>query len=665
MAEPEDVIAEGALAATRLARDLWARNRAAARPVPPRLDDLRRRLELFVAAFFPDAPDIGIAEPPAPPSLLARFARRRYAHLHSASAIASTDGHRLRLPGRIDGIPGPAVLTRYQLLALEQAARATRGTAGIRPRDILRSDLYLLAESAEIDAMLVGLVPSLHAEMRRARREGRDARPAVSRPSPREQAVERLLLELLDADPASPPSPFTRTLDPAASLQWAAVRARAVRQLPGPYRGTAPVPLWGEINDPEAGRSPGGDMPDGAPTAPAGRSHRLSRRPAVRDAGDDEDDTEPGMWIVRTDDLQEKAEDPAGLQRPADRDDQADPGELAEAVSELPEARLVRSPGPVREVLEGQDPIPRSPAPGTFPTGCGIAYPEWDYRISAYHPRGVVVREQVAPPAAGDWVEGVLRQHASVLRNVRRDFERLRPRRTVLTRQPEGADLDIDAVVDAFADLRGGGLSDDRLYLDTRPLRRDIAIALLVDVSASTDGWMSGKRRIIDVEKEALLVVVEALAALGDPNEILAFSGEGPARVDIQVVKGFREKAGIGEVNRRIAGLEPGGYTRTGAALRHATVGLTAYAARHRLLLLVSDGRPNDLDLYEGRYGIEDTRMAVTEARLQGLHCFCLTVDRQAPRYASRIFGRDFAVLSHPERLPAVLAHVLRDLVRA
>ncbi len=237
-----------------------------------------------------------------------------------------------------------------------------------------------------------------------------------------------------------------------------------------------------------------------------------------------------------------------------------------------------------------------------------------------------------------------------MIRAVRRDFERLRPRRTALTRQPDGSDLDLDAIVAAYADRRAGGMAADRFYTDSRPHRRDVAITLLVDASASTDGWVADDRRIIDVEKDALLIVAEALATLGDPHAILGFSGEGPTRVEIRVVKQFTDCADTAEVRRRIAGLEPGGYTRAGAAIRHATAGLMRQAARYRLLLLLSDGRPNDVDQYEGRYGSRTTRVAVVEARLQGVSCFCLTVDREAPRYATRIFGRDFAVLSRAER---------------
>jgi nitric oxide reductase NorD protein len=246
---------------------------------------------------------------------------------------------------------------------------------------------------------------------------------------------------------------------------------------------------------------------------------------------------------------------------------------------------------------------------------------------------------------------------------VRRDFERLRPLRQTLRRQLEGSDLDVDAYVVLAADRLAGGAPDGRLYLDDRRIRRDTGVLLLIDVSASTDAWVAGSRRVIDVAKEGLLIVIEALAALGDRHAVFAFRGEGPERVDLLPVKRFEEGAGD-LIRRRVAALEPDGYTRLGAALRHATALLSRELARHRLLLLLSDGRPNDVDLYEGRYGLEDTRQALAEARLQGVRPFCLTIDREAPRYAARVFGnRDYAVLRQPERIPEVLVTVLRQLL--
>ena len=216
----------------------------------------------------------------------------------------------------------------------------------------------------------------------------------------------------------------------------------------------------------------------------------------------------------------------------------------------------------------------------------------------------------------------------------------------------------------ACADQRAGVATDGRVYIEHRPSRRELAVALLADVSASTDGWVSDTRRIVDVEKEALLVVCEALDALGDRYAIFAFSGEGADDVTVLRLKSFAEPRTL-VVDRRIAALDADRYTRMGAAIRHTTAALACEPAGRRLLLILSDGKPNDVDVYEGPYGVEDTRQAVAEARRQGIAVFCLTVDREAPRYAARVFGHNrFAILRHADALPRVVVDVLRQLVR-
>lgn len=476
--------------------------------------------------------------------------------------------------------------------------------------------------------------------------------------------MESLLLELLGMEPGSVLPPFVAAATPSASLEWAVVQQAALADVPGHYRGIAPVPVWGAIDlIPDVAALPSKHAEEAPPAT--GRTRTLPRRPRTREAAEGEDDQEPGTWIVRADDVLEKAEDPAGLQRPADRDEQADPGELADALSELPEARLVQSPDPAAEVLATEDPIARLPARGGGVADDGIFYPEWDWRAGRHRDGVAAVHLKVAQEGSDAWVTATRRHHAVMIRAVRRDFERLRPRRTARPRQLDGAELDIDALVCGYADRQSGSPSDDRHYIDTPPTRRDASIALLVDTSASTDAWVAGDRRIVDVEKEALLVVTEALAALGDRHGIFSFASNGPANVAIRSLKHFDERITIRAVHRRIAGLEPDGFTRSGAALRHATALLCKESSRHRLLLLLSDGRPNDVDEYEGRYGIEDVRMAVAEARLLGVRVFCLTVDRQAPRYAARMFGRNFAVLSRPELLPRTLTTLLSELMRS
>jgi nitric oxide reductase NorD protein len=261
-------------------------------------------------------------------------------------------------------------------------------------------------------------------------------------------------------------------------------------------------------------------------------------------------------------------------------------------------------------------------------------------------------------------VEAARARHGALANRVRARFQRLRPRRSRLGRQADGPEIDIGEYVNAAADARAGAVAEDRLYVDVRPGRRELSVALLVDVSASTDSWVSGRQRIVDVEKDALFVVCEALGALGDPYAIFAFSGESAAYVSLAPIKQFGDRTDAALL-RRIAGLEADGYTRVGAAIRHSTAALVRQPTARRLLLLLSDGKPNDVDDYEGRYGVEDARQAVAEARAQNVDVFCLTVDRDAPHYASRIFGRSgFGVLRHPDQLPEVLIEVIRRMIR-
>lgn len=241
----------------------------------------------------------------------------------------------------------------------------------------------------------------------------------------------------------------------------------------------------------------------------------------------------------------------------------------------------------------------------------------------------------------------------------------LRAQRVRLRKQLEGEEIDLQAYIDSYSDFRAGMPMAQALFQTYRPAKRDMAIVLLIDISGSTDGWVLANKRIVDVEREALLLVSIALQGLGEPYCVMAFSGEGPHGVTVRSVKSFQENH-TNEVARRIAALEPEHYTRAGSAIRHATAVLMRQPARHRLLLLLSDGKPNDIDDYEGRYGVEDMRQAVTEARLQGLSSFCLTIDRQAANYLPAVFGaHQYALLPRPELLPTVLLDWMKRLVAA
>jgi nitric oxide reductase NorD protein len=671
MSEPEEVILDGAHHATAFAAALWRRrSKQAAEPVLL-LGDVRQRLEFFTGAVFVGAPPIGVAEPPAIPNWFARVAHRIPNHLLERQALASTDGERIRLPARMSARDGrEPTFARYRLLAVEQAARAARGTPHLLPApdDRLLRDLFLLAEAAAVDRMIAVEMPGLLPDLLAARAAALEERPAPRALTGVEARVEAWLQVLLRAHPAEPPPPLPVAATPAESRAWAATTASGLRSAEGRYRGVSTVAVWGRVEvAPDGARATlsAGESPDEAIRIDSERMRTLVRRPRVRHAPDDEDDAHSGMWMVQIDDPKESVEDPMGLQRPTDRDEDADAGDLGDSLSELPEARLVPVPGTPNEVLASEDPPARTTLlQQGVSAGVGVAYPEWDWRIGAYHPHRAIVRERLATGGDAAWAEGVLKRHSREVQRVRRRFERLRPQRIRLGRQLDGSEVDLSAYVTHFADRHAGGAADDRLYEAVRPMRRDIAIMLLVDISGSTDSWVGDTRRIIDVEKEALLLVCEALDALGDRYAVLAFSGEGPEAVSLLRVKEFTERYGA-MVRHRIGTLEPDRYTRAGAALRHATAALSRESVRHRLLLVLSDGKPNDVDLYEGHYGIEDTRQAVAEARLQGIHPFCLTVDRQAPAYLPRIFGAGgHAVLRHAEMLPQVLIEVVRRLLK-
>src|SRR5690606_21025983 len=380
------------------------------------------------------------------------------------------------------------------------------------------------------------------------------------------------------------------------------------------------------------------DKPDETP-----RAARLRRTPQRRDPidGEEDDEDDPGLVGVQQDDPHPHAEDPMGLRRPVDRDEDASADQLGNMISDMPEARTIATPAPPKEVLLSDDPpdarVKLALGADALREPC-IRYPEWDFRKLAYRQPGAGVRPSVAPHGPDEWIDATLDAHRARLAAVRRRIETPRARRLRLRRQLDGVDIDLDACIEHHADLAAGRRSGEGLYELRRAGEHDLAVLLLIDISGSTDGWIDANRRVIDVEREALLIVSVALDSLGEPFAIEAFSGEGPDRVTLRTVKDFDEPYGR-ETARRIAGLEPERYTRAGAAIRHATALLMRRRAQHRLLLLLSDGKPNDVDEYEGRYGAEDMRQAVTEAKLQGISPFCLTIDRHAASYLPRVFG--------------------------
>jgi nitric oxide reductase NorD protein len=253
-------------------------------------------------------------------------------------------------------------------------------------------------------------------------------------------------------------------------------------------------------------------------------------------------------------------------------------------------------------------------------------------------------------------------RHRRRIDDLRALFERLEAVRAWRLRQPDGPDIDVDAVVGRYAGLRAGNCADDKLYAARRRHSRDVAMMVLLDASMSTDGWVAN-RRVMDVEKESVVILGEALSGLYDEVAIAAFYSQTRRDCRFVALKGFREPWATGY--DRLWGLEPRGYTRVGPAVRHATTLLLRTGARKRVLLLVSDGKPTDLDRYEGRHGIADVRQAVREAEAVQVETVALAVDHAARLYLPRMFGPSrFEILPSPARLPDAMARVCRDLLR-
>jgi nitric oxide reductase NorD protein len=237
----------------------------------------------------------------------------------------------------------------------------------------------------------------------------------------------------------------------------------------------------------------------------------------------------------------------------------------------------------------------------------------------------------------------------------------MHPRRILLPRQVDGAELDLDALIAAQVAIRATGQGSDRIFRNLHNVERDLSVAILMDCSRSTESVV-GTRSIIDTMREALAAFAGGIEAAGDRLAIWGFSSLRRDRVFLTLCKGFDGRV-TPDVTARIGGLRPGHYTRLGAAIRHATAQLATEPSARKLLLVLTDGKPNDLDHYEGTHGIEDSHMAVREARRMGHAVHGVIVDADGQDWFARIFGgAGFTLLPDPARLGRALPDIYRSL---
>ncbi len=283
-------------------------------------------------------------------------------------------------------------------------------------------------------------------------------------------------------------------------------------------------------------------------------------------------------------------------------------------------------------------------------------YDEWDHSRQKYRKEWCYLKELEIKPIYDNFADSTIHKHRNLLKHLRSTFEALREDDKRLKRQPYGDDIDLDAVIESYTDIKKGLEASQNLFTKSRKIDRNIAVMFMIDMSGSTAGWIN------EMEREALVLLCESLQLLGDRYAIYGFSGITHERCELYVIKELDEVYD-NQVKARISGIQPQDYTRMGAAIRHLTKKLHQVEARTKLLITLSDGRPDDKDGYRGPYGIEDTRRALIEAKFLGIHPFCITIDEEAMDYLQHMYGAvNFAVIDHVDKLPYKVSDIYRRI---
>ncbi|MEO7539262.1 MAG: VWA domain-containing protein, partial [Pyrinomonadaceae bacterium] len=297
-----------------------------------------------------------------------------------------------------------------------------------------------------------------------------------------------------------------------------------------------------------------------------------------------------------------------------------------------------------------------------------FAYDEWDRELNDYRVGWSRVIEKKVKHGDRNFVELARSRYRGVISSIRHQFQLMKPENlTRINRELDGEDYDLNALVDFVIDRRADGRQSENIYTKRLRKQRDVAVSILLDQSSSTARTITRNplqpythpgRRIIEIEKEGLVLMSEALEAVGDVYSINGFTSEGRRNVKFYVVKDFHEKYSE-DIERRIGGITFQNNTRLGAAIRHASAKLLKQEARTKLLIILTDGRPYDHDYGDARYAREDVREALTEAKTTGVTPFCITIDRESESELKDLYG-DVGytiiddVLSLPERMPNI-----------
>ncbi|MGB9093663.1 MAG: VWA domain-containing protein [Gallionella sp.] len=292
-------------------------------------------------------------------------------------------------------------------------------------------------------------------------------------------------------------------------------------------------------------------------------------------------------------------------------------------------------------------------------------YPEWDYSSQTYRPDWVSVYEALHPSGQAADIDRLLAKHSALAKRLKKMLDLLKPQDKVRIRyQEEGSELDLDVAIRSLIDFKGGAIPDPRINMSHKTSGRDIAVMLLLDLSESLNDKAGGSdQTILELSQEAVSLLAWAIEKLGDPFAIAGFHSNTRHDVRYLHIKGYGEHWND-DVKARLAGMQASWSTRMGAAMRHAAHYLESRPADKKLMLILTDGQPADVDAQDDRLLIEDARQAVKELDRDGIFTYCISLDPKADEYVSDIFGRHYTVVDNIQRLPEKLPELFMALTR-
>lgn len=301
---------------------------------------------------------------------------------------------------------------------------------------------------------------------------------------------------------------------------------------------------------------------------------------------------------------------------------------------------------------------------GKEPISDPFHYHEWDYQVQLHRPDWVTVYERRQPKGDPEVIDKILIEHKPVAHRIKQIIDMLQPEGVQRIRNMEdGDEIDLNAAVDAMISIRMGEQPNPRITMRNVIKNRDLSVVILLDLSESTNEKMGGSdKTIVELTREACTLVATAINGIGDPFAIHGFASDGRHDVQYYRFKDFNQKLDD-EVKGRLAGMKGGLSTRMGAAMRHASQHLLKQRERKKLLLVVTDGEPADIDVRDPQHLRLDTKKAVEELNSKGIVSYCLTLDPNADSYVKRIFGaNNYTVIDHVDRLPEKLPTLFASL---